>query len=402
MYTATSYQTYTNLFSLEHAASSSAAGEKNAGPYLFAVNNGSTTWLGGKTPPATDSYVYGKTTLVVQPIPMSEATGLEGASHETLSKDSYSAIVGDHLTRTSAVTPKTPYNAKTLHVKGGQGWNATARPFQKIETDRDGFASSTFVTGVQDLVVTGVYPKYSSLTVYKLVKVRPTGHTESPGVSPLKTFEDQRTGGAKHYSNDHVRPTLALGTSSEAQPTGYTKAFDYKHTKRVVEVELYYKDESRPGSDLHFPNKRQAVDMVTATINGVVVSWPNDVSHLSGYTPAPTKTEVPGEFDDTYIGHSQLNEAKYDQIGAPAAFAQYDLDTPTSPTISDVLTTTTSNPITVVDTLISASLASSTSIISSATAPYANVSTTLSAGEASNPAACGGLQNQGAFIINVS
>ena len=147
----TSFSTHTNTLSIIEASSELV--KSSQGPYSFAVHSGTTTWLGGKTPSATESFVIKTSAITVMPIPpgslASALTDSDAPTYTTLTSTSTSSRIFTETVTESFSTP-----------------TASAKPF------------------------TGLAPygwKNSSLTTLVTVKATGVGHgiVHATGFSPL-------------------------------------------------------------------------------------------------------------------------------------------------------------------------------------------------------------------------
>ena len=130
--TFTNFETITNLLSLMPAAASSVNADQ--GPYSFAEHDGTTTWLGGKTPPASQSIVTKTKAITVEPIP----TGTDAASADAPTTTSYSTlslitVTSELFTETVIESSLTPVaSAKRFTGLGTDGWNSTLTTLVKV------------------------------------------------------------------------------------------------------------------------------------------------------------------------------------------------------------------------------------------------------------------------------
>lgn len=203
------YQVFTSNVGVV-AVSSSGSDSSASGLYSFFVGtNGITAWLGGQTPPATESQVTATVTVVIEPQPSSSwVSSTEKAQTISIETVTMTSVFTDLLTETLTVSsPVASISTSpgTFNGIGPYGWN---------------------VTTLQRVKVTGSGPgHYLSATSASSVRA-PQWTKPSSGLAPAPS--------------------------------------------------VWY----------HPHEKRQVGAVVTATINGVVVSWTNS------YDGAP-KTVVP-------------------------------------------------------------------------------------------------------------
>lgn len=137
--TSTSFHTITNQLSLLPDAASSA---KTEGPYSFAEHSGTTIWLGGKTPPSSESLVVKTTAITVQPVP----TGVEVSSAEPSTSTSYSTlslttVTSKVFTKTVTESFSSPLaSAKPFTGIASYGWNSTLTTLLKVPVGKKGTA----------------------------------------------------------------------------------------------------------------------------------------------------------------------------------------------------------------------------------------------------------------------
>ena len=107
------------------------------GLYSFTENNGTTTWLGGKTPPATATFHVSTSLVTLQPVPLSSPVSPGGTggtpSFSTLSSTKTVIVTPiETVTEISTQTRIGPiYSASGPKAYSGlrtQGWNGTVTP----------------------------------------------------------------------------------------------------------------------------------------------------------------------------------------------------------------------------------------------------------------------------------
>lgn len=110
----------------------------NQGPYYFALQSGTTFWLGGKTPPAGKSYLTSTTMITVLPVPSGSPTQKdESTSYSTITLTKISMVLNKvRLIKTLpkdlfASTPPEPTTTPTASAKlfsklGMTGWNTSS------------------------------------------------------------------------------------------------------------------------------------------------------------------------------------------------------------------------------------------------------------------------------------
>ena len=175
-----------------------------SGLYSFLVENGITIWLGGITPPATESFVVATATVVVEPVPNLQSSSstvqvqapIPVTSIETVQVTSVFTINLAEIPTESSSVASVSAAAKSFPGAGSNGWNVT---------------TLTRVT----------HRKHETGTGY---------HRHATGAS----------GGFAHHS-----------------------------------LESYHWSNPIPSGEPEPKDKRQLGAIVTATIDGVIVSWTN-------------------------------------------------------------------------------------------------------------------------------
>lgn len=111
------------------------------GPYYFSEHNGTLVWLGGKTPPATGSFVTSTTFITVQPVPSSLPASAEekvvstaegsivSTSYSTISLYSVTTIYQTKVVTSTIRVPAIP--VKAFVSPGSGGWNTSFVPVLK-------------------------------------------------------------------------------------------------------------------------------------------------------------------------------------------------------------------------------------------------------------------------------
>ena len=140
--TFTNFETITNLLSLTPAAASSVNADQ--GPYSFAEHHGTTTWLGGKTPPGSQSIVTKTKAITVEPVP----TGTDAASADAPTTTSFSTlslttVTSEVFTETVTESSLIPVaSAKRFTGLGTYGWNSTLTTLVKVAAGAKGSGHS--------------------------------------------------------------------------------------------------------------------------------------------------------------------------------------------------------------------------------------------------------------------
>lgn len=130
--TLTSFQTLTSLVSIVKATATSP--EADQGPYSFAEHSGTTVWLGGKEPPASESIVVKTKAITVHPVPLSAYVSTLEASHTksyttVFLTSTASKVFTETLTESisAAVASAKPFTGVAAY-----GWNSSLTTLVKI------------------------------------------------------------------------------------------------------------------------------------------------------------------------------------------------------------------------------------------------------------------------------
>ncbi|KAL8729165.1 MAG: hypothetical protein Q9166_004904 [cf. Caloplaca sp. 2 TL-2023] len=240
----TSFLTSTKVISVDNNPVSEPAEPSSApdGAYSFAEENGSTVWLGGKTPMSGAVYVTNTLVVTLQPQPSStETVSFTTSSGTTLSSPDGTTTSWTTLSSTSffthyftnALTPQTAATslsaAKFSPYPGYNGWNATSTTLQRLPS------------GIAHIESSKAHPKdlVTSVTSFALSKLS-GAHSKTPKV---------------WTPSGHVAASVSFPVK-QRQP-------------------------------------RQVGALVTATIDGVVVTWTNVWAGESATTRPATSLDVP-------------------------------------------------------------------------------------------------------------
>ncbi|KAL8918877.1 MAG: hypothetical protein Q9172_005235 [Xanthocarpia lactea] len=240
----TTFLTSTKVITLNHHSVAEPAQPSSPidGPYSFAEENGSTIWLGGKTPTSGAILVTDTLVVTLQPQPSSTETVSFTTASETVltSKDgtttswttlSSTSFYTHYLTNVlSFATVATSLPAPNLSAYlGNNGWNATLTTLQTLP-------SGVAITKPSDVQSKDPQIRASAIT-------------------PTRASDTYRKTPAAWSSSGQVTASVAF-----------------------------------PLKRLH---PRQVGAIVTATINGVVVTWTNVWAGDPITTKPATSTEIP-------------------------------------------------------------------------------------------------------------
>ena len=220
--THTVFETITRGISTTESTPEATSITVDEGPFFFTVHNGITTWLGGHTPTLSISYVIETSTVFIQPVPsMSMVTSMSNASS---TKDSQVTSTEEiHSTSTSTKTIEvtsfiTAYLTETITAPTSSSVSGGARA-------SSGNNSSNY------------HPYgWNATTTFKTISIGIGSGISWPGA--------YATGNGQSVTAPHP---ITSPTAHSHVPSGLT--FEQRGA--------------------------QAGAMVTATIDGVVVSWTN-------------------------------------------------------------------------------------------------------------------------------
>lgn len=138
--TVTSYLVSTQIVSVVREFSPN--GSKDQGPYSFAVENGTTTWMGGRTPPASLSLSTSVSYVTLQPVPAIPFVSLNGSTPGAAI--SSIQFVTETLTETATEVVSIVSNAAKSYTGFGlSGWNATHTTLSPVKTSATGYPKPT-------------------------------------------------------------------------------------------------------------------------------------------------------------------------------------------------------------------------------------------------------------------
>ncbi|KAI4272691.1 MAG: hypothetical protein LQ337_005125 [Flavoplaca oasis] len=136
----TSYLTSTKIVAVDHQSDAESAQPSSLtdGPYSFAEENGSTVWLGGKTPASGAALVTNTLVVTLQPQPSStETISLTTSSGTTVTAEDDTTTSWTTLSSTSFYTHYLTNVVSTPKLSaylGNNGWNATATTLHALSS----------------------------------------------------------------------------------------------------------------------------------------------------------------------------------------------------------------------------------------------------------------------------
>ena len=255
--THTVFETLTRVFSTIESAPEATSTTVDEGPFFFTVHDGITTWLGGHTPTLSISYVIETSTVFIQPVP----TMSMSMSMSMMSMNDASSTDGSQVTSTEEMH-STSTSTKTIEVTSFITEHLTETITVPTSSRVSGAASASLGSNSSKRHPYG----WNATTTFKTISVGSGSGISWPG--------SYATGNGQSVTAPH--PTTSL-TAHSRVPSG-----------------------------LNFEQREAQVGvMVTATIEGVVVSWTNV---FDGALLSATATADPSPATDhtSLFGMSQI------------------------------------------------------------------------------------------------
>ena len=255
--TSTVYLTYTYAVTVTQPTTTIQT-TTDQGPYYFSVVNGSTAWAGRKTPPATDSLVLETTVVLISPV-------LSTPIPSTLAMTSYSTVsypntwLSTWVARTWASTT-TPVPSNTAVLSYGAVSTPSASPpaWNSVSTES----------------VTWIATEPSTSSIAAFVSASATAFTGF--------------GSLGWNSTSNANTEAITGLSANMLPSWSTYATGASSVTAAADPSASPKPELKVR---HVNEIRQVGSEVTATIDGVVVSWINvwdGTTTITTIPPIPT------------------------------------------------------------------------------------------------------------------
>ena len=187
--------------------------EPSPGPYSFTEDNGTTSWMGGRTPPASAQLITSTSFITLHPV----STVISDPSQETttvMTAMSYSTVIpADKVTSTFTKSlvyyvPSVSASAKGYSAYSSAGWNASLTTFLKLKiapTTSPGSASSVQESSMSNFVA-------DDITAY----VTPTAY----GIPPRHRIKARQVGAAvvAKIDGEAVSWTNSFDGSSQTIP----------------------------------------------------------------------------------------------------------------------------------------------------------------------------------------
>ncbi|MCJ1391934.1 hypothetical protein MMC18_004801 [Xylographa bjoerkii] len=247
-----------------------------SGLYSFLVVSGITSWLGGVTPPVTDSYVIATATVFIEPVPtnpsLSSTTQAQSptpvTSIETIQVTSvFTADLAETLTEPASVAP-IPATAGSFHGVGTYGWNAT---------------TLTRVT----------YAKHGDGTGYRPHTTAASSGIELPSPKPYSASAQISSGWAK--SKDKRQVGAVVTATIDGVIVSWTNSYD-GNPATAPPISVSYATWSGIASELPEPSftaVSSESDSPTWSVNSQFTEPTPGQSTSVDYSPWPTDSQIP-------------------------------------------------------------------------------------------------------------
>jgi len=182
------------------------------GPYSFTEDNGTTSWMGGQTPPASAQLITSTSTITLHPVSTIVPDASQGTSditatpHLTLSAtETVTHTITETLTHFIPTVP-----ASTRYPGyGSAGWNASLTTFLK---------HTAAATGSRTFKPSGQEPASKNLTSYHTAAVvTPTAYGKSP-----RHIKARQVGGIVVATIDGVAVSWTNGFDGSSPTISYT------------------------------------------------------------------------------------------------------------------------------------------------------------------------------------
>lgn len=218
-----------------------------SGLYFFSVDNGTTIWLGGVTPPPAQSYIVQTSTLTLQPVPSTSSYVATEQIHST-------------STRTVEVTDFLTVLTKTLTEPITSSVTSTSTTTVEVTSFATVFLTETLTESSLSATTAATASRFAGVGAGSYGWNTTTLHHSKP---------------AEGWSGTLGYSIYATAASSVRAPH-----FSRPHPEKAP---------ISPRHDGNRKNARQVGAIVTATINGVVVTWTNV---WAGVEPSSTPLPV--------------------------------------------------------------------------------------------------------------
>ena len=230
------------------------------GLYYFSVVNGSTAWAGGRKPPATDSLVLATTVISIEPVPSTLAPSM-------LAVSSYNAAI--YPSSLPSISTPTPSNIAVSNDSGVWHPNTLMTTLTSISNEL--------------VALTTAWPSTTAFAASaSSYPIAFTGIGSLGWNASASTNNGAVTGPSANIFSGWA--TYAIGASS------VTAAADPPVSSLATKHELKVR------RDLGVNQIRQVGAIVTATIDGQVVSWTNlwdGITTTTTTTPGRSTSNIP-------------------------------------------------------------------------------------------------------------
>lgn len=252
------------------------------GPYYFTADDGTTVWLGGKTPPAGVPLSISTAIVTVKPIPPTLRVSSGGSPEST----TYSTVF---LTVTSKV-----YETETV--------------------------TKTVPVVITSVVTTSSFVSVSSSNTGPLASPVPfianapsAAKASLVATTPSKSFNGLGLSGWNATSKTLLKEKVVVNANESAKLVRQQTGVKDSLATRPGAATLL----ATPSYSSNATNKigvRQLGSIVVATIEGVVVSWPNNYDGAALTTPAPATVARNAASQDDLIATCKFHQEPHDRL----------------------------------------------------------------------------------------
>ncbi|KAA6414004.1 MAG: hypothetical protein FRX48_02366 [Lasallia pustulata] len=290
----TSYLTYTEVFSVIEGPTTSATADQ--GSYYFTKENGTTVWLGDKTPPVTDALVTGTTTVVVEPTPGSVFT-----SSDLTTSGGVATSSGVSLPNPTSAVPEAPAAATSFSTV----FLTIVTTEQATETITETtYTAPTSTRTLAGLEAPAANTSFSTVfwTIVTTEQVTET-LTETTYTVPRSTRILAGLGSSGWNTSLTTLQTIKAGPTASRVSNQWSVQKGVPHTiVHSLQSGYSYSLSGSAASGYVSKNKveRQLGAIVYANINGVAVSWTNDYDGGSNPTSTTSTSATPAPVASPY------------------------------------------------------------------------------------------------------
>lgn len=227
--------------------------ETSQGPYYFTAHSGTTFWIGGKTPPAGNSYSTSTTMITVLPIPLSSSVLSEDSTtYSTLTLTRVSLVLNtvqivksipeDIFTSTPLELTTIPTaSAKPFNLLGSTGWNTSIASLgvKAVESGAILLKAHRHQSGAQENFIPSVEFSFPASTQSSLVpNILGSGNITKPlaarqiGATVFATIEGKLVSWVNNFAgvdpltSDSIAHTSSVSISEDVLPPSESKGVE--------------------------------------------------------------------------------------------------------------------------------------------------------------------------------